>query len=181
MISSQDPQLNCIYKDFFSNKVLDRHMFWEATIQPTIRNKAGLKFKNLCNSNEVAIWINTTRIDVCSSITLFFFPFWLYWVLIAAHGLSLFAASGGISLTEMWRLLFFFSFIFISWRLITSQHFSGFCHTLTGISHGVTCIPHPDPPSHLPLHPIPLGLPSAPGPSTCLMHPAWAGDLFHYG
>ena len=26
---------------------------------------------------------------------------------------------------------FFFSFIFISWRLITSQHFSGFCHTLT--------------------------------------------------
>ena len=44
---------------------------------------------------------------------------------------------------------------------------------------GFTCIPHPDPPSHLPLHPIPLGLPSAPGPSTCLMHPTWAGDLFH--
>ena len=21
--------------------------------------------------------------------------------------------------------------------------------------------------------------PSAPGPSTCLMHPTWAGDLFH--
>ena len=41
------------------------------------------------------------------------------------------------------------------------------------------CIPHPDPPSHLPLRPIPLGLPSAPGPTTCLMHPAWAGDLFH--
>ena len=38
---------------------------------------------------------------------------------------------------------------------------------------------HPDPPSHLPLHPIPLGLPSAPGPSACLMHPIWAGDLFH--
>ena len=75
---------------------------------------------------------------------------------------------------------FFFSFIFISWRLITSQHCSGFGHTLTWISHGVTCIPHPDPPSHLPLHPIPLGLPSAPGPSTCLMHPTWAGDLSHY-
>ena len=71
-------------------------------------------------------------------------------------------------------------FIFISWRLITSQYCSGFCHTLTWISHGVTCIPHPDPPSHLPLHPSPLGLPSAPGPSTCLMHPTWAGDLFHY-
>ena len=61
-------------------------------------------------------------------------------------------------------IFFFFPFIFISWRLITSQHFSGFCHTLTWISHGFTCIPHPDPPSHLPLHPIPLGLPSAPGP-----------------
>ena len=42
--------------------------------------------------------------------------------------------------------LLFFSFIFISWRLIISQHFSGFCHTLTWISHGFTCIPHPGPP-----------------------------------
>ena len=45
--------------------------------------------------------------------------------------------------------LFIFSFIFISWRLITLQYHSGFCHTLTWISHGFTCIPHPDPPSHL--------------------------------
>ena len=67
------------------------------------------------------------------------------------------------------------SFFFISWRLITLQYYSGFCHTVTRISPGFTCIPHPYPPSHLPLHPIPLGLPSAPGPSTCLMHPAWAG------
>ena len=75
--------------------------------------------------------------------------------------------------------VFFFPFIFISWRLIALQDCSGFCHTLTWISHGFTCIPHPGIPSHLPLHPIPLGLPSAPGPSTCLMHAAWAGDLFH--
>ena len=74
---------------------------------------------------------------------------------------------------------FIFSFIFISWRLTTSQHFSGFCHTLAWISHGVTWIPHPHHPSHLPLHRIPLGLPSAPGQSTCLMHPTWAGDLLH--
>ena len=33
-------------------------------------------------------------------------------------------------------LFFFFSFIFISWRLITLQHCSGFCHTLKWISHG---------------------------------------------
>ena len=73
----------------------------------------------------------------------------------------------------------FFSFIFISWRLITLQYCSDFCHTLTWISHGFTCVPHPNPPSHLPPHPIPLGLPSAPALSTCLMYPTWAGDLFH--
>ena len=75
---------------------------------------------------------------------------------------------------------FFFPFIFISWRLITLQYFSGFCHTLIWISHGFTCVPHPDPPHpQLLLHTIPLGLPSTPGLSTCLMHPTWAGDLFH--
>ena len=43
-------------------------------------------------------------------------------------------------------LSFFFSFIFISWRLITLQYCSVFCHTLTWISYGFTCIPHPIPP-----------------------------------
>ena len=75
--------------------------------------------------------------------------------------------------------LFFFPIIFISWRLITLQYCSGFCHTLTWISHGFTCVPHPEPPSHLPPHPIPLGHPSAPDPSTCLMNPTWTGNLFH--
>ena len=46
---------------------------------------------------------------------------------------------------------YFFPFIFNSWRLITLQYCSGFCHTLTWISHGFICVPHPDPPSHLPL------------------------------
>ena len=77
------------------------------------------------------------------------------------------------------NVLFFFHLFLFSWRLITLQYCSGFCHTLTWISHGFTCIPHPDPPSHLPLHLIPLGLPSAPALSTCLMHPTWADDLFH--
>ena len=52
----------------------------------------------------------------------------------------------------------FCPFIFISWRPITLQYCSGFCHTLTWISHGVTCIPHPDPPSHFPLYPYILPL-----------------------
>ena len=66
--------------------------------------------------------------------------------------------SAGLSLSILglcWEDWFFFSFIFINWRLITLQYCSGFCHTLTWISHGFTCIPHPDPPSHLPLYPIP--------------------------
>ena len=58
--------------------------------------------------------------------------------------------------------LFFFYYYFFNC--------SGFCHTLKWNSHGFTCVPHPDPLSHLPLHPIPLGLPSAPGPSACQMH-----------
>ena len=49
-------------------------------------------------------------------------------------------------------IFLFFPFIFISWRLITLQYYSGFCHTLTWISHGFTCIPHPNPPSCLPDH-----------------------------
>ena len=61
-------------------------------------------------------------------------------------------------------LFFIFSFIFISWRLITLQYRSGFCHTLTWISHGLTCVPYPDPP-------LPPPSPSHPsGSSQC---PAW--------
>ena len=56
---------------------------------------------------------------------------------------------------ERWSPYLFFPFIFISWGLITLQYCSGFCHTLTWISHGFTCIPHPDPPSYLPLYLIP--------------------------
>ena len=40
---------------------------------------------------------------------------------------------------------------------MTLQYCSGFCHTLTWISHGCTCVPYPEPPSYLPPHPIPLG------------------------
>ena len=36
---------------------------------------------------------------------------------------------------------FFFPFIVISWRLITLQYCSGFCHTLTWISHGLCVTP----------------------------------------
>ena len=40
------------------------------------------------------------------------------------------------------HLFFFFNFLKISfnWRLITLQYCTGFCHTLTWISRGCTCI-----------------------------------------
>ena len=59
------------------------------------------------------------------------------------------------------QLLYFFFF------LICSE----FCHTLKWNVLEFTCLPHPDPRSHLPLHPLPPGLPRASGPSACLMHP----------
>ena len=45
-----------------------------------------------------------------------------------------------------------------------------FCHTSTWICHRCTCVPNPEPPSHLPPHTIPLGHPSAPAPS--ILYPA---------
>ena len=61
-----------------------------------------------------------------------------------------------------WQMFFFFFYSLFFF------YCSGFCHTLKWNSHGFTCVPHPDPPSHRPLHPIPLSLPSAPGPSAWL-------------
>ena len=66
-----------------------------------------------------------------------------------------------------WLQNFYFIYLFIFFIC------GGFCHTLKWNSHGFTCVPHPDHPSHLPLHRLPLCLPSAPGPSACLMHPTW--------
>ena len=51
--------------------------------------------------------------------------------------------------------------IYFNWRQVTLQYCSVSCHTLTWISHGCTCVPHPKPPSHLPPHPILQGCPSA--------------------
>ena len=57
-----------------------------------------------------------------------------------------------------------FVLIYFNWRLITILYWV--CHTLTWIRHGCMCVPHPEPPSHLPSHPIPLGHPRATAPSS---------------
>ena len=52
-------------------------------------------------------------------------------------------------------------FIF-NWSIIVLQYCIDFWHTSAWISHGFTCVPLREPPSHLLLHPIPLGYPSVP-------------------
>ena len=49
------------------------------------------------------------------------------------------------------HISFFFSFfkIYFNWRLVTLQYCGGFCHTFTWISHGCTCVPHPDAQHHI--------------------------------
>ena len=57
----------------------------------------------------------------------------------------------------------------------------GFCHTLTWISHGCTCVPHPEPLSHLPPHTIPQGPPSALALSTISYIEPGLAIYFTYG
>jgi len=63
-------------------------------------------------------------------------------------------------------LFLLFIYFYFNWRLITLQYCGGFCHKFTWISHGCTCVPHPDPPSQLPPHLIPQGHPIAPALNT---------------
>jgi len=62
---------------------------------------------------------------------------------------------------HLFCLLFFFFFLIGDYFTIL-----WFCHTFTWISHVCICVPHPDPPSHTPPHPIPQGHLSAPALST---------------
>ena len=58
------------------------------------------------------------------------------------------------------NLILFLNFTILYW----------FYHTSTWIHHRCTRVPHPELPSHLPPHTIPLGHPSAPAPS--FLYPA---------
>ena len=61
--------------------------------------------------------------------------------------------------------LFIFNFLNIIIIIFYFTILYWFCHTSTCVRHGCTRVPHPEPPSHLPPHTIPLGHPSAPAPS----------------
>ena len=72
----------------------------------------------------------------------------------------------------------FFFLIYFNWRLITLQYCIGFAIHWHESATGVH-VSHPEPPSHLPPHPTPLGHPSAPGPSTLYHASNLDWDLFH--
>ena len=74
--------------------------------------------------------------------------------------------DSGVHLKNDWRSMqLFFCFLFFNYLFCFAVLY-WFCHTLTWICHECTCVLHPEPPSHLPPHPTPLGHPSAPAPST---------------
>ena len=69
-------------------------------------------------------------------------------------------------------LFFFFHFHFfiINYYYFYFTILYWFCHTSTWICHGSTRVPHPEAPSHLPPHTIPVGHPSAWAPG--ILYPA---------
>ena len=67
-------------------------------------------------------------------------------------------------LKYLWYLSAFYLFSFYFTILYWSRH------ALTWLHHGCTRVPHPEPPTLLPPHTIPLGHPSAPAPS--ILYPA---------
>ena len=60
------------------------------------------------------------------------------------------------STTSVLQFVFVVVFIFLTNYLLYFAILYWFCHSLTWIRHECTCVPHPEPPSHLPPHPIPL-------------------------
>ena len=60
-------------------------------------------------------------------------------------------------------ILFYLFISFLIYFLLYNLYW--FWQTSTCIHHGCTRVPHPEPPSHLPPHTIPLGHPSTPTPS----------------
>ena len=80
-------------------------------------------------------------------------------------------------------LLFIYLFIYFLILIFTLFYFTilyWFCHTLTWIHHGCTCVPKHEPPSHLPPHNISLGHYRSPAPN--MLYPAldidWRFDSY---
>ena len=74
---------------------------------------------------------------------------------------------------KQWCSVWFSEMLYFLFFYLEAKYFTilyWFCHTSTWFRHGCTRVPHPEPPSHVPPHTIPLGHPSAPIPS--IVYPA---------
>ena len=126
-------------------------LLWLSTLWPNHRDRGGeeafkLRSNNKCSQRQnVKRTIGRSLTATCFvNITLFSGVF---------HGVAKVE-----EIIQSPAILFFFFFkIYFNWRLITLQYCGGFCHTFTWISHGYTCVHHPNPPSYLPPYPIPQG------------------------
>ena len=103
----------------------------------------------------------------------FYLPIrFLYSPIFPAHNFSCFYMTrlfiNPILTVSYYRFSIFILFIYLLIFYFTILYW--FCHTSTWIRQGCTRVPHPELPSHLPPHTIPLGHPSAPAPS--ILYPA---------
>ena len=105
------------------------------------------------------LWLGITQFDfsVCLHIRQIL-RIWLLFPILENTGLLLEFPHDveNINILFLFFKILFKNFIYFNWRLIILQYCNGFCHTLTWISHGCPRVPYPEPPSHLPPHPIPL-------------------------
>ena len=86
------------------------------------------------------------------------FPACFRIVIVRAEIYCVLSVCQALFLVQVIYMYFFFKFskqffllLFSFFLIIIIFICSGFCHTLKWISHGFTCVPHPDPRSQLPL------------------------------
>ena len=163
--------------DYRESWALKNWCFWTVVLEKTLESPLDCKEIQPVHSKGDQSWVFIGRTDVEAETPIFWLhdaKSWLIWKYPDA-GKDWGQEEKGTTEDEMvgWHhwcneheVFFFNLFIYFKWRLITLQYYNDFCHTSTWISHGCTCVPHPDPPSHLPPHPIPQGHPSAPALST---------------
>ena len=106
---------------------------------------------------------------VCDNTSLSFTKWFCKYLMNIIYFLFLpknFHVSSHLKISIRWCIFSFCKLIYFKWRLITLQYCSVFAIHWHESATGVHMSPIPNPPSHLPPPPIPLGHPSAPAPRT---------------
>ena len=91
---------------------------------PISKSPAGTSIN--CPEPEVTFWISTPSLHPVTSGR----SSYSHIICLAQHKVKMQTLIQKLSILSFFK---FFSFIFISWRLITLQYCSGFCHTLTHV------------------------------------------------